>query len=184
MASERRPQILLAVLAAVLVLAAAYNFWPSTAGGPQPTSNEGGARAPRGAPPLTAPGVHLDALTAERPKPDDAERNLFKFRPAPAPPPPKAAPAAPPPAPPAAGRGGSMATPSLPPIQLKFLGYIGPKNGAKFASLSDGVGAPIIAAEGETNVLGRYKIWRIGEESIDISYADGRGRQTIRLTGQ
>ena len=184
MASERRQQVLLGVLAVVLVLAVAYGFWPSTAGGPGPASNQRGAtRAQGGAPPLTAPDVHLDALTAERPKPEDTERNLFKFRPAPAPPAPRPAPAAPA-LPPTAGRGGPAPTPSLPPIQLKFLGYIGPKNGARFASLSDGIGAPIIAAEGETNVLGRYKIWRIGEESIEISYVDGRGRQTIRLTGQ
>jgi len=182
MASERRQQILLGALAVVLVLAVAYNFWPSTAGGPGPTSNRNGTtRAQRGAPPLTAPDVHLDALTAERPKPEDAERNLFKFRPAPAPPPARPAPA-PPVAPPVERAGPASA--SVPPIQLKFLGYIGAKNGPRFASLSDGIGAPIIAAEGETNVLGRYKIWRIGEESIEISYVDGRGRQTIRLTGQ
>ena len=89
MASERRQQILLGALAVVLVLAVAYNFWPSTAGGPGPTSNRNGTtRAQRGAPPLTAPDVHLDALTAERPKPEDAERNLFKFKPQAVPAPP------------------------------------------------------------------------------------------------
>ncbi len=36
--------------------------------------------------------------------------------------------------------------------------------------------------EGDT-VLGQYRILRIGAESIEMSYLDGRGRQTIRLTG-
>jgi len=37
--------------------------------------------------------------------------------------------------------------------------------------------------EGEI-VEGRYRILRIGVESIDLAYVDGRGRQTIRQTGQ
>jgi hypothetical protein len=31
---------------------------------------------------------------------------------------------------------------------------------------------------------GRFRILSIGTESLDIAYADGRGRQTLRLTGQ
>ena len=31
---------------------------------------------------------------------------------------------------------------------------------------------------------GRYRILKIGTESIEMAYLDGRGRQTIRLTGQ
>ena len=31
---------------------------------------------------------------------------------------------------------------------------------------------------------GRYRILKIGTESIEMAYPDGRGRQTIRLTGQ
>jgi hypothetical protein len=72
--------------------------------------------------------------------------------------------------------------PPLPPIPLKFIGYIEAPGGKKIASLSDGKGV-WTATEGQT-VLGQYKIWRIGVESIDISYLDGRGRQTIRMTGQ
>ena len=37
--------------------------------------------------------------------------------------------------------------------------------------------------EGEI-ILGRYQILKIGNESIEMAYPDGRGRQTIRLTGQ
>ena len=31
---------------------------------------------------------------------------------------------------------------------------------------------------------GRYRILKIGTESIELVYLDGRGKQTIRLTGQ
>ena len=31
---------------------------------------------------------------------------------------------------------------------------------------------------------GKYRIVKIGEESIQLEYADGRGRQTIRLSGK
>jgi hypothetical protein len=48
--------------------------------------------------------------------------------------------------------------------------------------LSDGRGAPVYGSEGET-VLGQYRILRIGTESIEMSYLDGRGRQTIRFSG-
>jgi hypothetical protein len=73
--------------------------------------------------------------------------------------------------------------PPLPPIPLKFIGYIEGPGGHKIASLSDGTHQPFNVVEGGT-VLGQYKIWRIGVESLDISYLDGRGRQTIRMTGQ
>ena len=36
--------------------------------------------------------------------------------------------------------------------------------------------------EGEI-IDGPYRIVRIGEESIEMEYVDGRGRQTIRLSG-
>jgi len=32
-------------------------------------------------------------------------------------------------------------------------------------------------------VLGQYRILRISAESIEMAYLDGRGRQTIRLSG-
>jgi hypothetical protein len=54
--------------------------------------------------------------------------------------------------------------------------------GKRIAFLSDGRGAPLYGHEGDT-VLGQYRILRIGAESIEMSYLDGRGRQTIRLTG-
>ena len=48
--------------------------------------------------------------------------------------------------------------------------------------LSDGRGAPLYGNEGDI-IEGRYRILRIGVESIEMAYLDGRGRQTIRLSG-
>ena len=71
----------------------------------------------------------------------------------------------------------------MPPITLKFIGVIDmPPPAQRVAVLSDGRGAPVYGHEGET-VLGQYRILRIGAESIEMSYLDGRGRQTIRLSG-
>ena len=71
--------------------------------------------------------------------------------------------------------------PPPPPITLKFIGVL-EQGGRKLATLTDGQGPPMFAVEGGT-VAGRYRVLRIGVESIELSYLDGRGRQTIRLTG-
>ena len=127
---------------------------------------------------MTAPDVHLETLNVERPKPDEVNRNLFRFKPKPAPPSP-ASPMTPRPAP--STPAGPPAAPALPPIPFKFSAILeqGP---VKIAVLADNMGHLIYAKEGET-VEGRYKVWRIGVESIEMSYLDGRGRQTIRLSG-
>lgn len=72
--------------------------------------------------------------------------------------------------------------PPPPPIPLKFIGVVEKADGTRIAVLSDGRG-PVHGVEGQ-EIAGQYKIVRIGEESIEIAYIDGRGRQTIRLTGQ
>jgi len=126
--------------------------------------------------------VHLDSLSAERPKPESLQRNLFRFKPK-APPPPPPAPVRPaqpvePVAPP-----GPPPPPPLAPISLKFIGIVeAPSHGEKIAILSDGRNAPFYGKEGAI-IEGRYRILKIGVESVELAYADGRGRQTIRLTG-
>ena len=72
--------------------------------------------------------------------------------------------------------------PPLPPIALKFIGVLESTNTQKIAVLSDGRGAPLYGKEGDT-ISGQYRILRIGVESIEMAYLDGRGRQTIRLSG-
>ena len=186
MASEQRKQALLAILAIVLA-GTAYRLWSGgsrTAAGGQMASNvRGAARSQAGRAAMTAPDVHLEALHEERPEPGEVERNLFRFKPKPALPPPGTKPSLPVTATP--GSPGSPLAPSVPPIALKFIGiWELTEQKRKIAMLTDGKGGvPIYGSEGDT-VEGRYKILRIGAESIEMSYLDGRGRQTIRLTGQ
>jgi hypothetical protein len=183
MGTERRRLLLLGAL--VLVLAGAiYQFWPSTSAGPAATSNSQ-ARA-RTAPPAASapatPEVHLQALDAERAKPETNSRNLFRYKTKPPPPPPpvQARPVQPvaPPAPVA-----PSGPPPPAPITLKFIGLVETaEHTQKIAILSDGRNVPYYGREGDI-IEGRYRILKIGVESIDIAYVDGRGRQTIRLTG-
>ena len=114
-------------------------------------------------------------------KPGEVERNLFRFRAKPAPPPPpRTAVVVPSPQP--VVPSGPPPPPPLPPIALKFIGVLETANTQKIAVLSDGRGAPLYGKEGDT-ILGQYKILHIGVESIEMAYLDGRGRQTIRLSG-
>jgi hypothetical protein len=182
MAPERRTQVtLLAALFVVLAAVAAYQWWPRPSSVAAPTSNGRGAgrAAGRGGPATPeAPDVHLPRLSDDRPKPVAGERNLFRFKPKAAPPPPQPAPTQqlPPQPPPNFG-------PTTPPITLRFIGFIDPGAGQpKIAALVDGTGHPINCIEGK-ECDGRYHIWRVGLESVDISYLDGSGRRTIRLGG-
>jgi hypothetical protein len=126
--------------------------------------------------------VNLEALQAERPKPDEGStRNLFRFRARPAPPPserlqPQPSEAQAPPRP-AIAPG-----PTVPPIPLKFIATM-TVGGRLMAVLAEGSGRePVSGFEGDT-VLGQYRIVRIGPESVELTYLDGRGRQTIRFSG-
>lgn len=67
-------------------------------------------------------------------------------------------------------------------MALKFIGVVerAPSQ-LKLAVLSDGRNV-YYGREGEV-IEGRYRIERIGVESIEMSYVDGRGRQTLRLSG-
>jgi hypothetical protein len=152
---------------------------------PRPATRAATPRPP--APPVA--DVKLDALKATRAAelPPTA-RNPFRFnegpvavagrpdgsraaRGGPAPPLP-AGPVGPPPPPP------------LPPIQLRFIGLIeAPQQAGRVALLSDGKGGLMNGREGDI-IEGRYRVLRVGPDSLDLAYADGRGRQTIRLSGQ
>jgi hypothetical protein len=143
-------------------------------------------------PPRTAPGgagpaitldatkVHLDELQRKRLGPADTGRNPFRFEPKLTYAPPtsptdanKLTPDLPPP---------QTGPPPPPPIPLKFIGLVQKIDGTKIAVLSDGR-RPHSGVEGQ-EIDGRYRILKIGAESIELVYLDGRGRQTIRLTGQ
>jgi hypothetical protein len=65
---------------------------------------------------------------------------------------------------------------------MKFIGVVEAVSPAqRIAVLSDARGV-YEGREGDV-IEGRYRIVRIGQESIEMAYLDGRGRQTIRLSG-
>ncbi len=192
MEPKRQREMTLAVLALLLAVAAyaAYQTLsdgsttsPLTSRGTASSSNKqtarGRASAESGKPGAAeAPEVHLQELNEGRPKPNAGGRDLFRYRVKPPPPPAPVRVAVGPPLPPAAA-----GPPPLPPISLKFIGVVEmPPPAQRVAVLSDGRGAPVYGHEGDT-VLGQFRILRIGAESIEMSYLDGRGRQTIRLSG-
>jgi hypothetical protein len=187
MPRERRG--LLIVLALVVIGGLGWRLFGSGGEAPVPGSGTGARRqaaTPADTQPLpVAESVRLSSLPQSRGEPGSADRNPFKFErraapaaaggavaaapvftPAPVEPPVPAGPAPP------------------PPIPLKFIGVVEKDDGEKWAVLSAGDGrAPLHGKEGDI-IDGRYRILKIGTESIDIAYVDGRGRQTIRLTGQ
>jgi hypothetical protein len=179
MNAERTRQLALGVLALVLV-ALIYRAWNDTSVVPAATSNGKGPSGTAQARPEAIPtlSVHLDALDAERPKPDSVDRDLFRFKPKAAPPP-----AAPRPSQGAIVPSTPVGPPPPPPITLKFLGLMRQAGKPDMAVLSDGIGPPMFGYVGGPPVAGKYRILRIGAESIEISYLDGSGRTTIRLGG-
>lgn len=180
---RRRLNVLLGALGVTVLGAVAYEMWPASeapASAPRPAVRGAAAKAAAPAATLTAPNVHLQALRVGTPPPETPlARDLFRFKEK-APPPRQAPPtsvpqmtAAPPPPPQPSGP---------PPIQLRFIGLVeAPQQAQKIAILSDGRGI-YQGREGDI-IEGRYRILRIGVESVDMAYVDGRGRQTIRLSG-
>jgi hypothetical protein len=184
MAANRRVLMLGATLSlaiVALIIVRSGNEPPAPVAGRQrPAGADRNAPTPDGPPPAD---VNLETLARDRGEPVDANRNPFRFRPKPAPPP----------APvkaitPGNGQaGGTMppvpvGPPPPPPITLKFIGLVEKTDGTRIAVLSDGK-RPISGKEGE-EIEGRYKILKIGNESLEIAYIDGRGRTQIRLSGQ
>jgi hypothetical protein len=193
MVAERlRPWILAAL--ALGLAAVVYRAWPATSAPVTATSNGGGTSPPppasrtgaRSQPVATgpvAPDVHLTALSGDRVKPVGEERNLFRFKPKAAPPPPPAPPG-PPPGPVTPVPTGPPPPAPPPPITLKFIGVFDTgEQKAKIAILSDSAGHVFSGTEGGPPIEGRYRILKIGAESIEMSYLDGRGRTTLRLSG-
>jgi hypothetical protein len=182
MFGDRKKLLMGGGIVTALVLAM-WMMWPAAPApsAPVATAPARGAQQsarPAGAAPL-AP-VKLDALTAERQGPSDKERNPFRYQPKAAPrPTPVAVPTPTVTEPP---RPIGPVVPPVPPIPLKFIGILERANGEKWAVLSDGK-VPIHGREGDI-VDGRYRIVKIGAESIELTYADGKGRQVVRLTGQ
>ena len=180
-----RSQLIIGVAVVVLLGLAAWMFWPAT---PAPrTTAQTRARAAR--PPAKAEtlgpadAVRLDTLKTAREDPGEAGRNPFRFQAKAAPPPKVVAPPIVTEAPRPTGPPPSTGPPPPAPIPLKFTGFLTRADGTKWAVLTDGKSGPMFGKDGDI-IDGKYLIVKIGTESIEMTYLDGRGRQVIRLTGQ
>ena len=186
-AQQRRQLIVLGVLILVGIYLYFWFPWvpatpPSTAEAPRPASNTPAA-APRAAAasdalPEPLKLAALGAVTDET----HGERDPFGFgvppRPPYVPPPPVVQRPLPTPEPAPTPTG----PPPRPPIPVKFLGIAeDPTRPGKLVSLSLN-GAVVVAREGDV-VDGKYRLVRVGLESIVMAYLDGQGQQTIRSGG-
>ncbi len=180
MLGDRRRLLMIAGAAALLAVVT-WSMWPASTGpsaAVAPPQQASGAQAA----PAPVPPVKLDSLAAGRHGPSDSDRNPFRYRPRAAPQAPPVI-SGPPDEPPEAVRPvAPTGPPPPPPIPLKFIGLLERANGVKWAVLSDGKNV-MHGREGDI-VEGRYRIVKIGTESIELTHLDGRGRQVVRLTGQ
>ena len=183
---KRQREIALAIAAILLIAVAVWTVRRSTAS--PAAAAPGGAAASSAQPQSKYPMAEIDLgeLDAKPTEPEQSDRNPFRFKQKPAPPPPAAAvrqqqeqAAAD-----AQAATGPSEPPPPPRIPLKYIGEMADpkKTGHRVAILSDARGV-YYGREGDI-VEGRYRIIKIGVESIELAYLDGRGRQTIRQTGQ
>lgn len=183
-APSRRPRTSLLVLLAVVLAAAAFvTLRPST--GPAILSSNSG-RAPQqgaGEKPLDPKELKVRVPDLQKPPPaiGDSERNPFRFQPkAPPPPPPGPSPGSKKPLPEVVE--GPKLPPPPPPIPLKFIGVTEAPGVGKIAALSD-CKHVVQGREGDT-IEGRYRIVKIGVESLTIENIDGTNKTTLRMSGQ
>jgi hypothetical protein len=186
MDGKRRRELALAGAALLLLAVVVWSVQRGTAQSTNVVAPAGAAVAVK--PPVHEKGrageVDLTALETERPEPEESSRNPFRFKPKPAPPPSEAISKEQQAATAAEQAARGSVEPPPPRIPLKYIGEMAdPLNaGRRVAILSDTRGV-YYGREGEV-VEGRYRIVRIGVESIELAYLDGRGRQIIRQTGQ
>ena len=190
MERKRQREVGLAIVAVALIAAAIWSVRSISSPAPPaemarttPTAQA----IPRARDQNAVTGIDLQALEADRPEPEGTSRNPFRFKSRAPADRPSGSPAPPPPMVPQTTPGpmGSIEPPPLPRIPLKFIGLIDARQDPKVgrvAILSDTRG--VYSGRENEIIEGRYRILKIGVESIDLAYLDGRGRQTIRLTGQ
>jgi hypothetical protein len=148
---------------------------PQTGSAAQPSNQATGGTARE----IPVTDVKLEALKHDEEPLAASERNPFRFQVKEPPPAPRVV--APPP-PPVFTPPVDTGPPPPPPIPLRYIGYLGAAPQIT-AILSDARGTPFYGKEGDI-IEGRYRVLRIAADSVDIAYADGRGRQTLRLTSQ
>lgn len=170
-------------LLGVLLVAAAIALSRYFSGVPALSSSAASNSLTRATTPLGSPATMPQPLKLEQlepvPAPPETARNPFRFGTPPAS-------AAPPPAfrpPPAASAApGAAAVPQVPRIPLTFIGRVVLPGREVVAVLADDRGSRYEATEGQI-VDGRYRVVRIGEESLVIEHVNGTGRVTLQLKG-
>jgi hypothetical protein len=183
-AQRNRQLVLLGLLVVTLVFVMWRFVVPEVANGADPAAAAIRASNPQ-ARPAGATGTPTSTLPEPlklgslEPVPDAPEvsRNPFTFGRPPAPPTPPAPPPQvfTPPAPP------PPAWP--PPIALKLVTIIDGPDGRRQASLKDPAsGSTFLAVEGAI-VDGRYKVVKVAQQSVVVSYVDGSGQRTLTLGG-
>jgi hypothetical protein len=177
-------QLLVLVAVAVVIVGVVFARRSDTPAGTAvapSNSRRASARAPQESTPVA--DVKLELLKTAPSRVEPTTRNPFQFKP-------KAPPPAPRP-PAGAGRGAPVVIapppvpqgpPPPPPIALKYIGVLETAQG-RVAVFRDSGGDIVNGKEGDI-IDGRYRLLKIGVESADLAYVDGRGRQTIRLSGQ
>jgi len=180
-----RPWLLVALAAVVGLFLVWWSLQGKSAAPGAPSSN------PRARAAKTSGGlidqadldVRLEALKAPAPDAAPSARNPFRFYVKPAPPPPaiESGPgrASPVPVEPPEPTGPPQPA-QPPPIPLKYIGVMETGVG-KIAAFSD-CRVTLRGREGDV-IDGRYRLVRIGVESVIMEYVDGRGRSTIRMSG-
>jgi hypothetical protein len=174
----------IALLAALMMI---LNDETGGTGAAPQARSDGPAFTPSDAPVVD---VRLEALERAWPEIEEAQRNLFRFESrvvSPGPPPAQPLPPLLPPGPsavletPDAGPVGPLPPP---PIPVKFIGVAGPPGPeGQVVYFSDGRGHVFFGREGDI-IEGRYRVLKVSPDAAELAYLDGRGRQTIRLSGQ
>ena len=186
-AISRRQIALLVIVAAAAVTALTLGLGgDSQAERGRGPSNRAGQRGAAALPDVPVVDLRLERLHEAREDLPESKRDPFRFRPKPPPPPPprSAAATAPPPSRPPEFTAPPVPAgpPPPPPITIKFIG-LAVISGQRVGMFRDVAGNTFQGKEGDI-IEGRYRLLRIGTDSVEVAYLDGRGRQTIRLTGQ
>ena len=185
-----RPWLLVALGVAVALYAVTW-LMPGKSAAPSAAPSKPRIAAKAGAQSAAVPDVRLEALKEPRTAAAGNQRNPFRFYVPPPPPPPPPPVSKPPPvtihaaaARRAATAGGAAAAAEdLADVEvLRLLRRAGGGEGGEVAAFSD-CRSTMRGKEGDI-IDGRYRLVRIGVESVVMEYPDGRGRETIRMSGQ
>jgi hypothetical protein len=171
---------LLPALAGVALLAAAY-VWYSP-GGPGGPPRAGGPAAGRTRE-ADVPGIDLARLESPRPATELGKRDLFDFGVPPTLPPP---PPTPPPPEEAMEQALAPVTvptpPPPPPLNIKYIGALEDKKGLKVAMFLNDRKEVLTGQPGDL-VANRFRVVRIGIESVDIQELGSEQTRRIPLKG-